>query len=110
MKYSILRIALGGLVAAGTMVYGQQQPQDNPKQPPQQQSQPPGQAPKQSMTAEQVFATLDTNHDGKLSEEEFSKLFRDANAADVQQEFSRWDKNGDHVITIEEFKASYPQQ
>ena len=116
MTHLVLRIALGGLVAAGMLAYGQQ-PQENPQQPQQQQSQPqtqpqsqtPAQAPK-PQSAEEVFAALDTNHDGKLSQEEFAKLFRDAKEADVKAEFARWDKNGDNSLTMDEFKASYPQK
>ena len=107
MTQSIVRIALGGLIAAG-MMYGQQ-PQDNLQQPKQQPAQTPGQAPK-AQSAEQVFAMLDTNKDGKLSQEEFGKLFRDAKVSDVQEEFARWDKNGDKSLTMDEFKAAYPQQ
>jgi len=88
------------------LAYGQQ-PQANPQQPP---SQTPADAPKEPQTAEQVFAALDTNHDGKLSPEEFAKLFRDAKVSDVQAEFARWDKNSDKNLTIEEFKAGYSQQ
>ena len=112
MTNSILKIAFGGLIAAGLMAYGQQA-QDNP-QPVQQQekqTQPatPAGAPK-AQTADQVFASLDTNKDGKLSQEEFAKLFRDAKVSDVQAEFAKWDKNGDKSISMEEFKAGYPQQ
>jgi Ca2+-binding EF-hand superfamily protein len=93
------------------LAYGQQ-PQDNPKQPQQgqPQSQTPTDAPKQPQTAEQVFAALDSNHDGKLSQEEFAKLFRDAKVSDVQEEFARWDKNGDKSLTMDEFKAGYSQR
>jgi hypothetical protein len=106
MTNLVCRITLSGLVTAGMLAYGQQ-PQANPQQPP---SQTPADAPKQPQTAEQVFATLDTNHDGKLSQEEFAKLFRDAKVSDVQAEFARWDKNGDKNLTMEEFKAGYSQQ
>ena len=100
------RIALSGLVAAGMLAYGQQ-PQNNPPQP---QTQTPADAPKQPQTAEQVFAALDMNHDGKLSQEEFAKLFRDAKVSDVQEEFARWDTNGDKNLTLDEFKAGYSQK
>ena len=112
MTNSILKMAFGGLIVAGAMAYGQQ-PQENP-QPVQQQekqTQPPtpAGAPK-AQSADQVFAALDTNKDGKLSPEEFGKLFRDAKVSDVQAEFAKWDKNGDKNITMEEFKAGFPQQ
>ena len=111
MTNSILRIAFGSLAAAGLMAYGQQ-PQDNPQpvQEQQKQAQPatPAGAP-QAQSADQVFAALDTNKDGKLSQEEFAKLFRDAKVSDVQTEFVKWDTNGDKSISMEEFKAGYPQ-
>lgn len=111
MTNSILRIAFGGLAAAGLMAYGQQ-PQDNPQPVQQQQKQTQPQTPAgapQAQSAEQVFAALDANKDGKLSQEEFAKLFRDAKVSDVQTEFVKWDKNGDKNISMEEFKAGYPQ-
>jgi hypothetical protein len=113
MKYLARMIAFGGLITVGTLSYGQQ-PQDNPQ--PQQtqpqtqpQTQTPAQAPNKPASAETVFAALDTNHDGKVSQEEFSKLFRDAKVSDLQAEFARWDKDGDKSLTMDEFKASYPQ-
>ena len=95
------------------LAYGQQ-PQENPQPQGQPQTQPqsqtPAQAPKTPQSVEEIFAALDTNHDGKLSQEEFGKLFRDAKEADVQAEFARWDKNGDKSLTLDEFKANYPQK
>ena len=110
MKNLARMIAFGGLIAAGTLAYAQQ-PQDNPQQQPatQPQTQTPSDAPKQAPSAETVFAALDTDHDGKLSQEEFAKLFREAKISDVQEEFARWDKNGDKTLSMEEFKASYLQ-
>ena len=115
MKHLARMIAFGGLIAAGMLAYAQQ-PQDNPEPQPQQQpatqpqTQTPSAAPKQAPSAETVFAALDTDHDGKLSQEEFAKLFREAKISDVQEEFARWDKNGDNNLSMEEFKASYPQR
>ena len=112
MTRFLLNTALVSLVAAG-LAYGQQ-PQDNPQSQPQgqaekQQPQTAGQAPQQPQSADQVFAALDANHDGKLSQEEFVKLFRDAKVSDVQTEFARWDKDANKSISMEEFKANYPQ-
>ena len=115
MKHLARMIAFGGLIAAGMLAYAQQ-PQDNPQPQPQQQpatqplTQTPSAAPKQAPSAETVFAALDTDHDGKLSQEEFAKLFREATISDVQEEFARWDKNSDKDLSMEEFKASYPQR
>jgi uncharacterized membrane protein YebE (DUF533 family) len=111
MTQLAIRTVLCGLVAAGMLAYGQQ-PQENPQPQPQTQpqTQTPDQAPKQPASAETVFAALDTNHDGKVSQDEFAKLFRDAKVSDLQAEFARWDKNGDKSLTMDEFKASYPQQ
>jgi hypothetical protein len=113
MTNSILKMAFGGLIAAGVTAYGQQ-PQDNPQPAQQQEKQTQPQTPagalQQPQSAEQVFAALDTNKDGKLSPDEFGKLFRDAKVSDVQAEFAKWDKNGDKSITMEEFKAGFPQQ
>ena len=120
MTNTMMKIALSGLIAAGVMAYGQNPATPaQPAQPTQAQAQPQGQAPAQSpgqgqaatqgANAEEVFAALDANHDGKLSPDEFGKLFRNAKEADVATEFGRWDKNGDKSISMEEFKASYPQ-
>ena len=112
MKHFARMIAFGGLIAVGNLAYGQQrqdnpQPQQTPQTQPQ--TQTPADAPKQPASAETVFAALDTNHDGKLSQEEFTKLFRDPKASNIQEEFARWDKDGDKSLSMDEFKASYPQ-
>jgi len=113
MTNLVLKMALGGLVATGLAAFAQQ-PQDNP-QPQQTQAQQgqqrtPAEAPAQPQSADQVFAMLDANKDSKVSQEEFAKLFRDAKVSDVQAEFTKWDKNGDKSLTMEEFKAGYPQK
>src|SRR5438045_1415875 len=115
MKHLARMIAFGGLIEVGMLAYAQQ-PQDN-AQPRQKESQPqtplqatPADAPKQPQSAEEVFTLVDTNHDGKLSQEEFAKLFREAKISDVQEEFALWDKNGDKYLSMEEFKTSYPQR
>jgi len=105
MTNLVLKIALGSLVATGLVAFAQE-PKENP-QPEQAQAQ---QGQPQTQSAEQVFAMLDTNKDGKVSQEEFAKLFRDAKVSDVQAEFTKWDKNGDKSLTMEEFKAGYPQR
>ena len=115
MRHLARMIAFSGLIAVGMLAYAQQ-PQDN-AQPQQKENQPQTQpratsadAPRQPQSAEEVFTLLDTNHDGKLSQEEFAKLFREAKISDVQEEFARWDKNGDNNLSMEEFKASYPKR
>lgn len=119
MMNTMTKIALGGLIAAGVMAFGQNPATPaQPGQPAQAQPQTPaagesqaakGQSASQGANAEEVFAALDANHDGKLSADEFGKLFRNAKEADVSTEFARWDKNGDKSLTMEEFKANYPQ-
>src|SRR5437762_13260551 len=96
MKHLARMIAFGGLIAAGMLAYAQQ-PQDNPQPQPQQQpatqqqTQSPSDAPKQTPSAETVFAALDTDYDGKLSPEEFAKLFPEAKITDRQEEYAHWD-------------------
>jgi hypothetical protein len=62
----------------------------------------------QESTADDAFAILDLNGDGKLSESEFAPLV-DPKASDdqKQQEFAIWDANGDKSISKDEFAARY---
>jgi Ca2+-binding EF-hand superfamily protein len=62
----------------------------------------------QQNTAENAFASIDVNMDGKLSESEFAALL-DPKAPDDQkrQEFARWDTDGDKAISKAEFAAQY---
>ena len=58
-----------------------------------------------------VFASLDSNRDGKLDKAEFSKLLdqggQKASDQDKENEFKAWDANADGSISKEEFKANY---
>ena len=60
-------------------------------------------------TADQMFASLDTNNDGKLSEAEFSPALQGSDEQ-KKQTFAKWDTNGDKSISLEEFKANYRPQ
>ena len=61
--------------------------------------------------SEQVFASLDSNRDGKLDKAEFSKLLdqggQQTSDQDKDNEFKAWDANADGSISKEEFKANY---
>ena len=62
----------------------------------------------QQSTADDAFATLDLNRDGKLSESEFAPLLDPKASSDQkQQEFARWDANGDKSISKDEFASRY---
>ena len=67
---------------------------------------------KEQAAADQVFASLDTNMDGKLSEAEFGQALQGGSEEQKKQAFAKWDTNGDKSISMEEFKANYhpPQQ
>ena len=66
----------------------------------------------QEKSAAEVFAALDSNRDGKLSQAEFSRIFEmegnsDASAQEKQQAFKAWDADGDGAISKAEFTAKY---
>ena len=52
------------------------------------------------------FSELDTNHDGRLSLNEYKVGFPDA--VDVEKEFKALDTNGDGTLSIDEYKAGHP--
>jgi Ca2+-binding EF-hand superfamily protein len=63
-------------------------------------------------SAADVFAALDSNRDGKLSQAEFSRIFEmegntNASAQEKQQAFKAWDSDGDGAISKAEFTAKY---
>jgi Ca2+-binding EF-hand superfamily protein len=66
----------------------------------------------EAKSADQAFAALDSNRDGKLSQAEFSGLFEmegksDASAQEKQQQFKAWDTDGDGSVSKAEFAAKY---
>jgi hypothetical protein len=93
MTKSILSVVLGALlvVAMGMPVVAQEKGA-------------PGQ---QQQSPDQVFASLDTNKDMRLSEAELGPLFKDAKEDQKKQTFTKWDANRDGSVSIEEFKANY---
>ena len=52
------------------------------------------------------FSELDTDHDGRLSLDEYKAGFPDV--ADVEEEFKALDTNGDGMLSIDEYKAGHP--
>jgi hypothetical protein len=52
------------------------------------------------------FSELDTDHDGRLTLEEYKAGFPDA--VDVEKEFKALDTNGDGTLSIDEYKAGHP--
>ena len=68
----------------------------------------------QDKSADEMFASLDSNKDGKLSQAEFNKMFEmegksDASAQEKQQEFKACDMDGDGSVSKAEFAAKYGQ-
>ena len=52
------------------------------------------------------FSELDTNHDGRLSLDEYKAGF--PNVPNVEEEFKALDTNGDGFLSIDEYKAGHP--
>ncbi|MGA2253384.1 MAG: EF-hand domain-containing protein [Thermoguttaceae bacterium] len=52
------------------------------------------------------FSELDTDHDGRLTLDEYKRGFPDA--VDVEKEFNSLDTNGDGTLSIDEYKAGHP--
>jgi hypothetical protein len=72
----------------------------------------PGAHAQGAQSADQTFAALDANKDGKLSQAEFGRLFEmegkaNASAQEKQQEFKSWDADGDGSVSKAEFTAKY---
>ena len=66
----------------------------------------------EAKSADQTFAALDSNKDGKLSQAEFNRLLEmegksNASAQEKQQEFKSWDADGDGAVSKAEFTAKY---
>lgn len=66
----------------------------------------------QDSKADQVFASLDANQDGALSQAEFNKLFemegqQTVSDQEKQSTFKAWDADGDGAISKAEFSAKY---
>jgi hypothetical protein len=103
MSKRLLSLIFGALLTLGAVATAQQEPA------PQSPDQGPGQ---ESRGADQVYAALDANKDGKLSENEFTRLFEmegqaSASAQEKQQEFKSWDSDSDGSISKAEFSAKY---
>jgi Ca2+-binding EF-hand superfamily protein len=72
-------------------------------------------AAQQAKSADQTFAALDANRDGKLSQAEFNQMFEkegksDVSAQEKQQQFKAWDADGDGSVSKAEFTAKYGKQ
>ena len=52
------------------------------------------------------FSELDTDHDGRLTLEEYKAGYPDS--PDVEKEFKALDTNGDGTLSIDEYKAGHP--
>jgi hypothetical protein len=96
------------IATLGIPAFAQDQ-QAPPKQTPGQ-AQPGGeraQTPGQQQNPEQVFQSLDTNKDQKLSEAELGRLFASAKDDEKKQMFTQWDSDRDGSISMQEFTAHY---
>lgn len=62
-------------------------------------------AEKPKPTPEDMFAKMDADKDGKLTEAEFVGKKKDDAAAKAIQAFKKLDKDSDGKVTLEEFKA-----
>lgn len=65
--------------------------------------------------SQQIFASLDTNQDGELSQSEFAAMFEgrpeQVSDEDKEREFKTWDGDSSGSISKEEFKSNYqPEQ
>jgi hypothetical protein len=94
MKKALLSMAMMGMLASTGLVLSAQQEGQQPKQ-------------GQEMSADDVFARLDADRDGKLSEAEFSRAHASASAEEKKQQFADWDADGDSSISKAEFTAKY---
>lgn len=65
-----------------------------------------GKGKKSAKSPEKRFARLDTNNDGKLSEQEFVANQPADKQAKAKKRFTKIDKDGDGFVTVEEIKAA----
>ena len=105
-KAFVSAILMGLLTATGFVAYAQKQEQAQSRQQQQQQQQP---AQGQS-SVDEVFDRLDTDHDGKLTEAEFTRAHAGSSAQEVKARFAEIDANGDKSISKQEFTAKYGSQ
>jgi hypothetical protein len=111
MKKALFGLALMGLLTSAAFAAPAQQ-EDRPTQPQRQQPGQPGQPGQQQqqqqpMSPDEVFARLDADRDGKLTEAEFARAQAGGSAQEKKQQFSEWDSNGDGAISKEEFTAKH---
>jgi Ca2+-binding EF-hand superfamily protein len=62
-------------------------------------------APKKKPDLQKIFDKLDTNHDGKLSLEEYKANPHVKSPEAAEKRFTKLDADGDKSVTLEEFKA-----
>jgi Ca2+-binding EF-hand superfamily protein len=97
MTKALVTLALMGLLASAAQVSSAQQEEA---------AQQPGQ--EQRPSGDDVFTGLDTDRDGMLTEEEFSRAFAPtATDDDKKKMFTTWDTDGDNKISKQEFLAKY---